>query len=206
VQNGILASFLHEAETLKLFPKYLIAVLIVLIGILPQLCIKLVIHPTSLYTGASFILAQPMEFIYPLQWVSIAAAVFILLIFLLLGVKKLTKQTSIMASAPTWGCGYSGSSARFQYTANSFVRPFRKLIRPLLMMNKKEGELTGIFPNPIHSETHPYDKMVLRSTVHYGNSRVYQVVQILQNGTQFYILYGVVFILSSSPCRYLPSH
>ncbi len=192
-----LPASLHEAEPLKLFPKYLIAVLIVFIGIIPQLSITLVIHPVSLFTDANLIQAQPMDFIYPLQIVSIAAAAFILLVILVLGVKKLTTQTSTIAYAPTWGCGYTVSGARFQYTANSFVRSFRKLIRPLLMMNKKESELKGIFPNPTHSETHPYDKMeaiLIDRPVRKLKGFIGQF-KFLQNGNpQFYILYGVVFI------------
>jgi hypothetical protein len=77
------------------------------------------------------------------------------------------------------------------------VRPFRTLIHPLLMMNKTENALIGIFPNPVHSETHPYDKLervIIDIPLKYLKGFIGQF-RFLQNGNpQFYILYGVVFI------------
>ena len=121
------------------------------------------------------------------------------------GIRKLVTSSSVITASPTWGCGYVATSPKFQYTANSFVRPFRKLIRPFLMMNKTEGEIKDVFPKPIESKSHPYDKMEailidiplrqLRSFIGKFN--------FLQNGNpQFYILYGVVFIF---PIISLPS-
>src|SRR5258708_35185186 len=71
--------------------------------------------------------------------------------------QKLMTARKIIPST-TWTCGYTAVTPRFQYSANSFVRSYRKLVRPLLMMNKSEGVIKEVFPKPTHSETHPYDK------------------------------------------------
>jgi len=192
-----LPAILHEAEFPKLFPKYLIATLIIVIGIVPQVFIAIVSKPTSLFIGETIFNNQRMEFIRTLQFVSIAAGIFILLCVILIWIKKKATKSSVIALSPTWGCGYTLTSPKLQYTANSFVRPFRKLIRPILMMNKKEGEIKDVFPKPIHSETHPYDKLeaVLIDLPLMHLKGFIGRFKFLQNGNpQFYILYGVVFI------------
>jgi hypothetical protein len=78
------------------------------------------------------------------------------------------------------------------------VRSSRKLIRPLLMMNKSEGEIRDVFPIPVHSNTHPYDKMeaIFIDRPLKFMKRFMGQFNFLQNGSeQFYILYGVTFII-----------
>jgi len=184
-------------DFVSLLPKYLIAVFILLIGIFPQIFVTVVSKPVSLFTGSAFLQTQPMAIINTLQIISVAAIAFILLCVTVLWIKKKVTRNAAVEIAPTWGCGYAAPSSKFQYTANSFVRPFRKLVRPLLMMNKKEGEIKDIFPKQIHASSHPYDKMeaifidipLMHLKGFIGRFRF------LQNGNpQMYILYGVVFI------------
>ncbi|HVU85604.1 MAG TPA: hypothetical protein VHC50_12225, partial [Puia sp.] len=129
--------------------------------------------------------------------VGLSAAAFLLLCAAVYGSRRKLTAGRKSAISATWGCGYGPGTPRLQYTANSFVRSYRKLVRPLLMMNKKEDEIRGIFPQPIHSRTHPYDKMEaifidrpLRSLKGFLGR-----FEFLQNGSeQYYILYGIVFI------------
>jgi hypothetical protein len=64
-------------------------------------------------------------------------------------------------------------------------------------MNKSEVEIRDVFPGPVHSKTHPYDKMeavFIDSPLRYLKIFMGRF-NFLQNGSaQFYILYGVVFI------------
>ncbi|MFZ1675848.1 MAG: proton-conducting transporter membrane subunit [Saprospiraceae bacterium] len=192
-----LPAHIREAEFQKLFPKYLIGALMIIIGLLPQVFVKLVSTPVSLFINDNDFLNQPIEFIMTLQWVSIAAVLFVILCVVILFIKKLVTKSALIEVMPTWACGYSLPSPKQQYTANSFVRPFRKLIRPLLMMKKKEGEIRGVFPKMIHSETHPYDKLEAM-LIDYPLMHLRGFIgrfKFLQNGnSQSYILYGVGFI------------
>ena len=65
------------------------------------------------------------------------------------------------------------------------------------MMRKKEGDISDVFPNSIHSVTHPYDKLeslFVDIPIIYIK-RFIGRFRFLQNGNpQFYILYGMVFI------------
>lgn len=66
------------------------------------------------------------------------------------------------------------------------------------MMNKSEGEIKEIFPQPVHSDTHPYDKMeavFIDAPLRFLKSWMGRF-DFLQNGReQFYILYGIAFII-----------
>lgn len=188
---------IQEAVFLTLLPKYFIILLIVAIGVIPQFFIGMIANPVSLFTGESALNNQSVEFVSNLQTVSIAAWALILLSLAIFGIRKKISSSMISAS-PTWGCGYIAPGPKLQYTANSFVRSYRKLAKPLLMMNKKENELKGIFPNPVHSFTHPYDKLeavLIDLPLKYIKAFL-RIFRFLQNGNpQFYILYGILFIL-----------
>lgn len=188
---------MREAETSKLFPKYLIAILIVSIGVIPQFLVTLVSKPTTLFKASNIFQAQPKEFINSLQYISLVAVAFILLCIIIIWIKKIATKPSVITLSATWGCGYPTPSPKFQYTANSFVRSFRKLVHPLLMMNKKEDEIKSIFPNSIDSHTHPYDRLeaiFIDFPLKHLKSFIGRF-KFIQNGNQqFYILYGVAFI------------
>lgn len=187
---------IYEVEFSKLFPKYFIVILIIMIGIVPQLFIHVISNPISLFTGESTINTQGVEFISMLQTVSIAAWGFIILSIIIFWIRKISASKIILTS-PTWGCGYVAPSSKLQYTANSFVCSYRELAKPLLRMNKKETEMKGIFPNRVHITTHPYDKMeTILVDIPIKHLKGFMGrFRFLQNGNpQFYILYGVIFI------------
>ena len=68
-----------------------------------------------------------------------------------------------------------------------------------LMNSKKDNEVHGIFPIKGHLETHPYDKLekwIIDNTIRSYRSFMGRFL-FLQNGKlQFYLLYGIVFIIS----------
>jgi hypothetical protein len=84
-----------------------------------------------------------------------------------------------------------------QYTASSFIRSYRKLAEPILLVEKKEKAIKGIFPHDGRHETHPGDKAE-KWLIDIPLKRLrffFDKFRFLQNGNpQFYILYGVVFI------------
>lgn len=48
--------------------------------------------------------------------------------------------------AETWGCGYTASTPRMQYTSSSFVEPVSKLFRALLGTKQNLASPQGLFP------------------------------------------------------------
>ena len=188
---------IHEADFFRLFPKYIVALFIIAVGVLPQFFINIVAKPVSLFVGSDILQPIQLEFIGATQMVSLAAWALIFLSLIVVGIRKMATSRRNITTAPTWGCGYTAPTAQLQYTANSFVRSFRKLIRPLLIMNKEEEVIDGVFPKPIHSESRPYDKLeallIDKPTTYIRG--IMGRFSFVQNGSvQFYISYGVVFI------------
>ena len=187
----------HETEASKLFPGWLVVIFILIIGLFPQIFIQLLSNPVALFTGSLGNGNQVMAMAKNLQSVSIVTWTFILAIAVIAAIKKFVVRNHKTATSPTWGCGYVAPNSKMQYTAGSYVRSYRKLVRPLLQLNKNEENIEGVFSKTIVSETHPYDKIeviFIDRPLKFMNNLLARV-RFLQNGNvRHYILYGVIFI------------
>jgi len=188
---------IQEAERSKLFPGYLIALFILIIGLFPQLFIRLLINPVSVFTSGLSDGFPALKMISNLQSISLVAWAFLLALAIIRAIKHFVLRNKKLVAAPTWGCGYEAPNSKMQYTASSYVRTYRKLIGPFLIMNKKEEDIKGVFSKPIHSQTHPYDKIeaVFIDLPLRIMNKIMAHVRFIQNGdVRYYILYGVLFI------------
>jgi len=188
----------EEAENSKLFPKYLIVILIVAIGLLPQIFINFLATPIKLFAPNLQLQAEQLKIIDNLQTFSFGIYIFITLIIAIYFVKKLVTRKQKNEISPTWGCGYVAPNYKMQYTASSFVRTYRKLIRPLIKVDKHQDAIKNVIPSIVHSETHLYDKIetiFIEKPVR-GLKSFFHKFEFLQNGSmQVYILYGILFIV-----------
>lgn len=196
-------SFDHEIKEvpqIQLIPLYMIAFFILIIGVFPQYFIGLIMQPVALITGTEAV-GRIFEnnLTDSLQHITLAVWGFILLILTVFLVRKFVQPKRMVTYESTWACAYEGPAAQMQYTAGSFVRSYSKLLKPVIMSVKREKEIHGIFPSDGFYVSHSYDKlekwlidkpiMAIKSFM--GRFRF------LQNGKlQFYILYGILFIVS----------
>ncbi|PIQ27513.1 MAG: hypothetical protein COW63_15975 [Bacteroidetes bacterium CG18_big_fil_WC_8_21_14_2_50_41_14] len=190
----------HEVSFQQLIPLYLIVFFIVAIGFFPGFFLKLLIEPVSLLAGNSGVAGIfEINTMQTMQQISWAAWGFIVLISVIFIVRKLVSRKRTIAVEPTWGCGYVKPTANMQYTASSFIRSYTKLFKPLLLSYKKEKNIQGIFPADGFFESHPYDKLekwLIDTPIMEFKSFMSRFI-FLQNGRlQFYILYGIIFIIS----------
>jgi len=195
----------HEAKHIKevgfwqLFPLYLTGALIVGIGLFPALFISMLQQPVHLFThegvfNLNLIRVGAIDSLYAINWYS---AGFIMLITVVYGLRWFAIRKRSIELQPTWGCAYPTSDPKLQYTANSFIRSYTKLLKPLLEIGKKEIEVTEVFPAKKHYETHPYDKIerIFIDKPLIGLRAIIDRFIFLQNGRlQQYILYGILFI------------
>ena len=188
---------ISEPEPAKLFPGYLVVFFILFIGLFPQIFIRLLIKPVSVFTSGLTDVFSPSLIINNLQTISLVVWVFLLAIVSIWTVKRVVLRNNKIVTTPTWGCGFVSPDSKMQYTASSYVRSYRKLIGPFLMMNKKEGDIKGVFSSPIHSHTHPYDKVeaiFIDFPLKIMNKMMARI-RFIQNGNmRHYLLYGIVFI------------
>ena len=168
-----------------------------IIGLFPQLFIRLLINPVSVFTPGLTYSLPALVIVSNLQSISLVAWAFLIAVASIWTIKRIVLRNKKMVITPTLGCGYSAPNSKMQYTASSYVRSYRKLIGPFLIMNKKEGDIKGVFSSPIHSETHPYDKIeaIFIDFPLKIMNKIMARIRFIQNwNMRYYILYGIIFI------------
>jgi len=195
----IQSEYIYERGFWQLFPMYLTVTFMITIGLFPSFFLRALQRPVNLFTHSTIFNLNLLKVgsIDSLQVVNWLFLGFILLVAGVIFLRHYLNKKRIMESGPTWGCGYNSEDSLFQYTANSFVRSYSKLSKPILDIEKKEVDIQEIFPGEKHYETDSYDKIerVFIDKPLGLLSRFSNLFVFLQNGRlQRYILYGIIFI------------
>lgn len=190
----------NEAPKESLIPLYLIASLIIAIGLFPMMFINILIKPISLFTNQNHISSytgmesMPMNII---SGISLSALVFLGVVVLILGIRWFITRKAKKSVHVTWSCGYPAPDARMQYTASSFVKSYTKLFKMVLLIFKNDKPVDKIFPVSAKYSSNPYDRIehcLIDRPIRAFKSLLGRLT-FLQNGKlQFYILYGIIFI------------
>lgn len=191
---------IKERSLWQLFPMYMTGLFMIVICIMPSFFLKVLQRPVNLYTHDVVFNLNLIKVgaIDSLTTINLLFLGFILLIILIFRLRKFLTAGKKIETDSTWGCGYSASDSKIQYTASSYVRSYVKLAKPILDIEKREMEMGEVFPGgEKHYETDPYDKIerVLIDKPLKLTGRIPEFLLFLQNGRlQTYILYGIIFI------------
>jgi len=190
-----------EVPFLQLISMYLLAGVIILIGLFPLAFINLLSQPVDLFTGSIPIMLNPAQVnaFNAIQPISQASWILILLVISIFAIRKFVLSHRSIETGPTWGCGYVAATPKIQYTASSFVRTYSKLFAPFLLIGKHEEEIHGTFPSEGKYHTHPYDKVekwLIDDPLKLNKSFMGRFLFLHNGKLQFYILYGVLFVLA----------
>ena len=129
--------------------------------------------------------------------VSRTAALFLLVLLLLAGVRKLLYAGKDCSHAGTWGCGFTQPTVRMQYTGTSYADTILDFFQPFVRIRKKYTGISRIFPEKIAYDTHVEDIFAngsswLARSINYLLARLHWI----QHGKiQLYIAYIVVAIV-----------
>jgi len=190
---------IREKGFWQLFPMFMIALFMVVIGLFPSFFISALQSPVNLFThhivfNLNLIRVGVIDSLRTINWMFLA---FLTLIGLMILLRKFVTRKRVEVTGPTWGCAYSSPVNKFQYTASSFVKSYSKLAKPLLDIEKKGVDDMSLFPSEKHYETESYDKIerILIDKPLALIKRKTELFLFLQNGNlQMYILYGIIFI------------
>lgn len=188
----------RKEKALENIPLYLIAAFILFIGLFPSLLTPWLSKTLQLFGSERMLADNSLTRITgnltTIGWYSLG---FIILIAILYGIRQLIISSRAVREDVTWGCGYTGEATKMQYTASSFIRTYRKLAEPVLLIRKDKTQAKGLYPVHVKQETHPYDKMekwLIDKPIYYYRQLLSRFV-FLQNGNiQAYILYGFLFV------------
>jgi len=183
----------------QLLPMYLAAVVMITIGLFPSFFLDALQRPVNLFThntvfNLNLLKVGSIDSLQVINWMFFGFIIFVVIVIV---ARNYVMRKKVIETGSTWGCGYSGVGNRFQYTANSFVKSYSKLAKPVLDIEKKNVEITEVFPSGKQFETDPYDKIerVFVDKPLKMLNRISDMFLFLQNGhLQRYILYGIIFI------------
>jgi len=190
---------IRETGFWQLFPMYMTVSLMILIGLFPSFFINALQAPVNLFThhivfNLNLIKVGAIDSLRTVNWIFFA---FILFVILVIFLRKYLSGNKIIGTGPTWGCAYGNMGSKQQYSAGSFVRSYSKLAKPILEIEKKEIEISEVFPSEKHYKTDSYDK-IEHLFIDYPLKLIEKITYLflfLQNGQlQRYILYGIIFI------------
>jgi formate hydrogenlyase subunit 3/multisubunit Na+/H+ antiporter MnhD subunit len=190
---------IDERSFWQLVPMYLTGGMMIIICLFPSFFISVLQQPVNLFThnivfNLNLLRVGAIDSLQVINWLFLGFVVFVIGLNAL---KNYITRKRIIEYGPTWGCAYSPADSKLQYTANSFVRSYSKLAKPLLDIEKKDVEIPEVFPSGKQFTTDPYDK-IERIFIDKPLKLIDKIMDsflFLQNGhLQRYILYGIVFI------------
>ncbi len=196
----------NEVEGSMLFPQFLIGLMIVLIGFVPVIFMRPLVHVISIFS----LNAEAVQQIIPtLNHISLSSGIFIALIGIFRMLRSLQQKNLAIKNEATWGCGYTGANpAVHQYTATSYADNFVQLSSKLVNVKKefKDYPTDEIFPHEREFETHSgdvFEDHLIRKPSHkilHGLKRI----AVFQTGKiQHYLLYALVFLVVISILTFL---
>jgi len=197
---------ISEAGPGMLMPQYLIALLIILIGLAPFIFINPVINLVS--AGFHVFPGDLTALLFTLFLkIGMLGVILGILVMVILILRKMVLKTREVAAGPTWGCGYKAGTARQQYTATSYAANFAELAAPIL--NEKVDYTViseeDIFPSKRSFTLHPGDifRSMLDSITFYSMLGLKKIARLQTGNIQHYILYAFIFMLIIFALLYL---
>ncbi|MBN1199387.1 MAG: NADH-quinone oxidoreductase subunit E [Bacteroidales bacterium] len=187
-----------EAGSSMLGPQYIIAGMILLIGLVPVIFVSPLIEViTSTFPASPELVSGTL--LSTLTAISRLGFLFLLLVAGLFFLRYLLLKRRRVEQQPTWGCANTMGNARQQYTATSYAATLAELVHPVMPETQRYvpvGE-EEIFPAIRSFSQHLSDvfQQIIQK-ITFGSMWVLKKLARLQTGNiQHYILYAFVFIL-----------
>jgi NADH:ubiquinone oxidoreductase subunit 5 (subunit L)/multisubunit Na+/H+ antiporter MnhA subunit len=120
-----------EVDNLRIGAMAIPATFILIIGLFPQYAIRPIAIIAEAITGADKSIAVD-HFAPTLGALSSAGWILIAIVLLLYALKHKLQSNRKIESGPTWGCGFTATNTRMQYTGESFSEGLESIGRPLM--------------------------------------------------------------------------
>lgn len=149
-----------EVDNLRIGAMAIPAAFILFIGLFPQFAIRPVAIVAEAISGADNSIAVN-HFAPILQSLSAVAWVLVAIVLLLYALKHKLQSERKIEQGPTWGCGFTATNTRMQYTGESFSEGLESIGKPL-MKNAVDGRAVDkgeIFPSPHNYRIEHKDKV-----------------------------------------------
>lgn len=153
----------HEVSAWMLVPTLLHAAGVLLLGVVPAIGFAMVSSSVQIALAHSRGNAAPAmaSVTDALSRVGIASGVLVLAVAGVYGLYAGTRRTRGRL-APTWGCGYSATNVRMQYTGSAFAWDFASRFRAVMVLLRRRKPVLGYFPQDAYVITDCVDAVERR--------------------------------------------
>ncbi|MDQ2658677.1 MAG: hypothetical protein M3Y60_14740 [Bacteroidota bacterium] len=192
----------HPQEVLNTghLPLFLILFLMLVIALSPSLLLPMLRRVVSVFSPALAPDMSSIALVNTLSNVGMASLAFIVIASVVYFVRSKVMSRRPAAAGPTWACGYVAPNSRMQYTGKSFSKSLSKL---LAFVTSEEKKYTEIPPETVFPATRSYQSSYAeffeKNVINKLSNQVLNVMNqfsFIHNGRlQYYILYGLLFVL-----------
>lgn len=136
-----------EVDSLRIGAMAIPATFILIIGLFPQYAIRPIALVAEAITGADKSIAVN-HFAPTLEALSAAGWALIAIVLLIFVLKHRLQSNRKIEIGPTWGCGFTATNIRMQYTGESFSEGLESIGRPLMKdtIDGRAVDKSEIFP------------------------------------------------------------
>jgi len=190
-----------EVSFIMLLPQYIIVAAMLSVALLPQFYFHYandIVMASFPAQAAGAMDLSPVAF--NIANIGKITAIFIVLLLLVFGIRRLVIRKMPSTAYETWGCGYVAPISKAQYTGRSFIRSFGLLFNFIVPERKSSAKIpkNKIYPGR-HSISTSYIDMLEEYIVVPIAKRLtfgLNYFQFIQNGQiQSYVLYGIFFVI-----------
>ena len=152
----------HEAGVTMLAPMAFFALLCLLIGVAPQLALRLVLPAITIFYPHLASTSLPAEYGAILGRLSLSGVLLLTAAALVTLLWRWRLGKAGAGSAPTWGCGYQRGTARVQYRGTSFSELAVSVFNGIIRQRVERPTLTGLFPGVARCSDVPTETLLER--------------------------------------------
>lgn len=186
----------NDVNKTMLYPMLCLVMFIILIGTFPQYIINIIEFPLR-----EFVLVNiPYHLLINISRINV---MLIILFGVIWGVRYFLLKDKHVSSNITWGCGYENATAKVQYSANSFTRPFLGFLTPFYVRELEFQQIKELFPRSTYFKSvikDIFSVYFIEPVVKISSWIVKRFYWIQSGKTQDYLLYGVIFLIMAIAC------
>jgi len=152
----------HEPGVTMLAPMIFFALLCLLVGLVPQLALRITSPAITMFFPDLNFAAVSTEYGAILGRLSLSGVLLLAVAFLVTLLWRWRIGLGPVTSASTWGCAYQRGTSRMQYGATSFSELAVSVFNGIIRQRIERPTLTGLFPAVAHCSDHPTETLLER--------------------------------------------
>jgi hydrogenase-4 component B len=190
----------HKERPFMIYSMIILTFICIIIGILPGIFLKYVSKPALLLAQLEYLPDYELKLFNIADIsgnISLAALFFCVFAGLLTLIRGYFYAKKEVTRESTWGCGFSRSSSRMQYTGSSFASTIMEFNSSMAPLTEEFKEPNGIFPtsSKYFSKINDIAEVFIVNRIVFPFMRFIKLLRWIQHGEiQLYVAY-IVFAL-----------